>query len=200
MLNRVLLIDHYDSFTQLIKSYFEVLHATVKVVQSERLTDDACATLLKTFKPTHVLLSPGPGHPIDYPKTRRFILNYLNQYPMLGVCLGLQCMVEALGGRVVRAPSVCHGKVFDLHHAGEGLFKALPSPFDVTRYHSLIAEEETLPEVFECTAWTHDAAGGRVVMGIQYQNKALYGVQYHPEAALTAYGSHIFELFLNVLI
>jgi anthranilate synthase/aminodeoxychorismate synthase-like glutamine amidotransferase len=194
MSKRVLLIDHYDSFTQLIKSYFEVLGARVLVVQF-----DALASFnIEAFMPTHVVLSPGPGHPSDAPQTQAFILAHYQKYPMLGVCLGHQCLIEAFGGDVVQAAEICHGKVFKLHHTGQGLFRGIEAPFLVTRYHSLVASKTTLPEVLAVTAWTHDALGHSVIMGVQHRKQALFGVQYHPEAILTAHGSLIFERFLSV--
>lgn len=188
----VLLIDHHDSFTQLIKSYFEQLGARVTVVQHT----DKGLNHLEAFEPTRLVLSPGPGSPRAVSTTQDLIRKYYTQYPMLGICLGHQCMVEAFGGRVIEAQEIHHGKQSVIHHKNEGLFAGLPSTFLATRYHSLTAEEDTLPKHWKITAWTHDKAGVRVIMGIAHQNYPLFGVQYHPEAILTEQGMQVLHNFL----
>ncbi|MDX2346475.1 MAG: aminodeoxychorismate/anthranilate synthase component II [Legionella sp.] len=192
----VLLIDHYDSFTQLIKSYLEQLGAHVTVVQSDTLV----LQNIEALAPTHIVLSPGPGHPSEAPETQNFILKYYQKYPMLGVCLGHQCLITAFGGEVIEASEICHGKVFEMHHTGKGLFKGMTEPFLAARYHSLVVSSESLPTNWDITAWTYDAREKQVIMGVQHQKYALFGVQYHPEAILTAHGSLIFEHFLSVSI
>ncbi|MCH9756676.1 MAG: aminodeoxychorismate/anthranilate synthase component II [Gammaproteobacteria bacterium] len=190
----VLLIDHYDSFTQLIKAYFEQLGARVSVVQSDALA----LQKIEVLAPTHVVLSPGPGCPKAAPETQAFILEYYQKYPILGVCLGLQCLIEAFGGRVLEASDICHGKQVQISHLNEGLFQGIKVPFIGTRYHSLVASFEHLPKDWHVAAWTYDTGGCRVIMGIQHQKYPLFGVQYHPEAILTEQGIKVFENFLLI--
>lgn len=188
----VLLIDHHDSFSQTIKSYFEQLGVLVTVVQHT----DAALNQLEAFEPTRLVLSPGPGSPGEAYATQKLIQKYYKQYPMLGVCLGHQCLIEAFGGCVIQARDIHHGKQSVIHHAGEGLFSGLPSTFLATRYHSLIAEEHDLSNDWEITAWAHDEAGSRVVMGIEHRHYPLFGVQYHPEAVLTEQGMQLLINFM----
>ncbi|MDF1678406.1 MAG: aminodeoxychorismate/anthranilate synthase component II [Legionellaceae bacterium] len=186
----VVLVDHYDSFTQLIKSYFEKHHIQVSVLQF----DDVALQKLETLAPTHVVFSPGPGRPSQI--TQRIILEHYKTYPMLGVCLGHQCLIKAFGGKIVQAPEVCHGKQFHIYHTDEGLFHGIPQGFLATRYHSLTVAADCVPSDWVVTAWTNDTRGRKVVMGVQHQAYPLFGVQYHPEAILTEYGNPIFEQFV----
>ncbi len=186
----IVLIDHYDSFTQLIKSYFERRHLQVSVLQF----DDVALQKLEILAPTHVVFSPGPGRPSQV--TQRIILEHYKTYPMLGICLGHQCLIEAFGGSIVQASEICHGKQFKVYHTDDGLFHGIPQGFLATRYHSLAVEIDCVPSDWIVTAWTHDRQGGKVVMGVQHQAYSLFGVQYHPEAILTEYGKSIFEQFV----
>jgi anthranilate synthase/aminodeoxychorismate synthase-like glutamine amidotransferase len=188
----VLLIDHYDSFTQLIKACFLQLGARVSVVQSDVLLSQNLDALM----PTHVVLSPGPGSPGDAHATQAFILKHYEQYPMLGVCLGHQCLIEAFGGEVIETSEICHGKQSKIHHMGTGLFKQVPQSFDATRYHSLMTSFEGLPKGWQVIAWTYDKYSNRVIMGIEHETYPLFGVQYHPEAILTDQGQQVFKHFL----
>jgi len=188
----VLLIDHHDSFTQIIKSYFEQLGVSVTIVQHQ----DTALHHLDTFKPTCLVLSPGPGSPGEAYATQVLIQKYRMHYPMLGICLGHQCLVEALGGRVITASEIWHGKQAVIHHHGDGLFSGLPSTFLATRYHSLVVDEHDLSNDWRITAWTHDANGRRVIMGVAHQSYPLFGVQYHPEAVLTEHGMQVLRNFL----
>lgn len=188
----VLLIDHHDSFTQMIKSYFEQLGVGVTVVQHT----DTALHHLEDFKPTRVVLSPGPGSPREAYATQNLIKKYYQHYPMLGICLGHQCLIEAFGGRVIQAQEIYHGKQSIIHHDGEGLFTDLPTTFLATRYHSLIIDEHNLPHDWKITAWTHNAEGSRSVMGVAHQRYPLFGVQYHPEAVLTEHGMQVLRNFL----
>ena len=190
----VLLVDHHDSFTQLIKSYCEALGARVSVVQQ----DDAALQCLERLAPTHIILSPGPGHPSEACATQAMIRAYAGYYPMLGICLGHQCLIEAFGGKVVQAAYVCHGVQSEIYHTGQGLFTGMRRPFLGTRYHSLVACDKALPDVWEVAAWTYDAEGAHVIMGMQHRDYFMFGVQYHPEAILTEQGHRIFENFLEV--
>ena len=189
----VLLIDHHDSFTYLIKSYFEKLGASVTVVQHT----DAALNHLDLLKPTHLVFSPGPGSPREVYTTQELILKYYKHYPMLGVCLGHQCMIEAFGGRIIEAREIHHGMQSVIEHDGQGLFLDLPCSFLVTRYHSLIMDEHALPRDWKMTAWTYDKTGCCVIMGVAHRDYPLFGVQYHPEAILTEHGMHVLRNFLK---
>ena len=188
----LLLIDHHDSFTHIIKSYFEQLGVRVTLVQHT----DTALHHLEAFEPTRLVLSPGPGNPGEVYATQQLIQKYYKQYPILGICLGHQCLIEAFGGCVTQARDIHHGKQSVIHHDGEGLFKGLPSSFLATRYHSLVADEHELPKEWKVTACTHDEIGRRVVMGVAHQNYPLFGVQYHPEAVLTEQGMQVLINFL----
>tara|TARA_R110002126_G_scaffold291802_1_gene459155 strand:+ start:56425 stop:57108 length:684 start_codon:yes stop_codon:yes gene_type:complete len=190
----VLLIDHHDSFTYLIKSYFEQLGALVTVVQHT----DAALNNLEAFKPTCLVFSPGPGRPHDVSGTQMLIKKYYKHYPMLGICLGHQCLIEAFGGRVVQAQEIHHGKQALIYHDdGDGIFKGVPRSFLATRYHSLIVDEGAMPSDWKITAWTHDKMGCRVIMGVAHRDYPLFGVQYHPEAVLTEQGLQVLRNFLQ---
>ena len=189
----ILLVDHYDSFTQLIKAYFEVLGAKVSIVQSD---NHAALQHMNQLAPTHVVLSPGPGHPEDAKATRSFILKYYKQYPMLGICLGHQCLIQAFGGGIMQASEICHGKPFETYHTDQGIFQGMAQPFTAARYHSWLVSLDAVPERWHVTAWTYDKRGNRVVMGVQHETYPLFGVQYHPEAILTSEGKSLFECFL----
>ncbi|MDF1827533.1 MAG: aminodeoxychorismate/anthranilate synthase component II [Legionellaceae bacterium] len=188
----VLLIDHHDSFTYLIKSYFEQLGASVTVVQyTDTALDD-----LDAWNPTRLVLSPGPGSPREVYTTQQLILKHYKHYPMLGICLGHQCMIEAFGGRIIQAGEIHHGKQSVIEHDGQGLFLDLPRSFLATRYHSLVMDEHALPHDWKMTAWAYDKAGCRVVMGVAHCHYPLFGVQYHPEAILTEHGMQVLRNFL----
>lgn len=192
----LVLIDHHDSFTQLIKHYLEQLGAVVSIVQS----GDAVLEQVETLAPSGIILSPGPGTPEAAYPTQQFILNHYTQYPMLGICLGHQCLAAAFGGSVVQASEIFHGKTSEIHHRAKGLLRGLPTPFLATRYHSLLVSPMHLPCDWEVTAWTYDTKGQSIIMGMQHRQYPLFGVQYHPEAILTHNGCSIFERFIQLLI
>lgn len=188
----ILLIDHYDSFTETIKSYFEVLKAEVTLVRF----DDERLKRLETFSPTHIVLSPGPGAPHQVKPTIELIEAYHQHYPMLGICLGHQCMIDAFGGKVMQAKHVVHGKCSAIAHKQKGLFDGLNSPFTAARYHSLIGDMQSLPECLIPTAWTEDQ-GEQVLMGVQHRTLPIYGIQFHPEAILSHFGANLFSSFIQ---
>lgn len=190
---RLLLIDHYDSFTYTIKAYFETLGARTEVVQY----DDPRLLHLEQFAPTALVFSPGPGHPTEASSTVALIKKHYTYYPMLGVCLGMQCMAHAFDGKVIHAPEVMHGKQSLIDHDHTGIFQDVPQGFSATRYHSLMVDPLTLPAELRVTAWTHDASGARVIMGVAHMHYPLFGIQYHPEAVLTEHGYLLFRHFLN---
>ncbi|NCT57785.1 MAG: aminodeoxychorismate/anthranilate synthase component II [Legionella sp.] len=190
----VLLIDHYDSFTYLIKSYFEQLGASVTVVQYT----DTALNHLEAYQPTRLVLSPGPGSPGEVYTTQQLILKHYMHYPMLGICLGHQCMIEAFGGHVLQAQEIQHGKQIKIYHDGQDLFLNLPRSFLATRYHSWVVDEHDMPMDWKVTAWGYEHNGSRVVMGVAHRTYPLFGVQYHPEAILTEHGMHVLRNFLKI--
>ena len=187
---RVLLIDHYDSFTYTIKAYFDTLGARTQVVLYDALTVDQLAG----FAPDYLVLSPGPGHPRDVGQTQALLQHVGSKYPVLGICLGMQCLVECFGGRVIHAPEVMHGKQSCIEHDGTGLFQGIPDGFSATRYHSLMMDASSVPDCLRVTARTADAAN--VIMAIAHRDYPFYGVQYHPEAVLTEHGYRLLTNFL----
>lgn len=189
---RVILVDHYDSFTYTIKSYLEVLGAEVCVLYY----DDPKLTQLECLSPTHIVLSPGPGAPSDVWQTKALIKKIYKQYPILGVCLGHQCLIETFNGQVIPMDTVYHGKVSTIFHTGQGIFKGLKQQLNVARYHSLIVSKAHIPIDWELSAWSLDG-NEQVVMGVQHTEYPLFGVQYHPEAILTEAGYQIFSNFIN---
>jgi anthranilate synthase component 2 len=185
---RVLVIDNYDSFVYNLVQYLGELGAEPLVHRHDELTLDEIAAL----DPDAVLISPGPGRPEDAGLSNDVIRRFAGVRPILGVCLGHQCIGQVYGGEVVRAPAVMHGKTSLIHHSGEGVFAGLPDPFEATRYHSLVVERSSVPAELEVTAWTDDG----VVMGLRHRELAVEGVQFHPESILTASGHDLLRTFL----
>ena len=185
---RVLVIDNYDSFVYNLVQYLGELGAEPLVHRCDALTLEQIVEL----DPDAVLISPGPGRPEDAGVSNAVIEHFAGRRPVLGVCLGHQCIGQVYGGRVVRAPEIMHGKTSLVHHDGTGVFAGLPSPFEATRYHSLVVERETLPDVLQVTAWTDDG----VVMGLRHRELGVEGVQFHPESVLTARGHDLLRNFL----
>jgi anthranilate synthase component II len=189
----LLMVDNYDSFTYNLVLYLRELGAKVKVVRNDEWELDQ----VRALAPGYIVLSPGPCAPeqagISVPLVQRFA----GQVPILGICLGHQCIGSAFGGRVTAAMEVVHGKTSAIYHAGAGVFAALPSPFNATRYHSLAVDLETLPEDLEVTAWTRNSDGTAEVMGLRHKVWPIEGVQFHPEAILSEYGHDILKNFLK---
>jgi anthranilate synthase/aminodeoxychorismate synthase-like glutamine amidotransferase len=186
---RVLVIDNYDSFTYNLVQYLGELGAEPLVHRHDALTLDEIVEL----EPDAVLISPGPGTPDDAGVSNEVILRFAGHRPVLGVCLGHQCIGQVFGGRVVRAEHVMHGKTSLIHHNGEGVFAGLPNPFEATRYHSLVVERSSLPSALEITAETDDGT----IMGLRHRELAVEGVQFHPESVLTAVGHDLLASFLG---
>jgi anthranilate synthase component II len=187
----LLLIDNYDSFTWNLVHYFGELGAEVAVHRNDALTvQDAVA-----LRPAAIVLSPGPCDPaqagICLPLTRAAAAAGI---PLLGVCLGHQTIGEAFGGRVVRCHEIVHGKMGTMHHAGQGVFAGLPSPFQATRYHSLIVERDTLPDALEVTSWLADGT----IMGLRHKTLPIEGVQFHPESIASEHGHQLLRNFLTL--
>ncbi len=186
----IAVIDNYDSFTYNLVQYLGELGAEVCVFRNDEIT----ASDLDALAPSHIVISPGPGDPSDAGISRQVIRELGPRRPILGVCLGHQCIGEAFGGRVTRAGRLVHGKTSPIYHFGDGLFRGLPSPFDATRYHSLIVAEP-LPAELEVTAFTTEGE----VMGLRHRSYPVYGVQFHPESILTTGGKQILQNFLRLM-
>ncbi|RFF10572.1 aminodeoxychorismate synthase component 2 [Salmonella enterica] len=185
----ILLIDNYDSFTWNLYQYFCELGAEVQVRRNDALT----LAHIDALNPQKIVISPGPCTPNDAGISLAVIRHYAGRISMLGVCLGHQAMAQAFGASVVRAAKVMHGKTSPVTHNGQGVFRGLPSPLTVTRYHSLIVDPATLPECFEITAWSET----QEIMGIRHREWDLEGVQFHPESILSEQGHALLENFLR---
>ena len=182
-------IDNYDSFTYNLVQYFGELGAEPMVFRNDAMTLDELAAL----GPSRLVISPGPGDPADGGISNAAILRFSGQMPVLGVCLGHQCLGAVYGGAIRRAPRLMHGKTSRIYHHGDDLFDGIPSPFEATRYHSLIVEEP-LPDCLEVTAWTSEGE----VMGLRHKDFSTFGVQFHPESILTQHGKELLQNFLNM--
>lgn len=190
----ILMIDNYDSFTYNLVQYFGELGADVKVVRNDEITVDEIAALA----PEKIVLSPGPCTPTEAGVSIDTIKTFAGKIPLLGVCLGHQSIGQALGGKVIRAPFVMHGKTSPVYHNNTGVFAGLKNPFQATRYHSLVIEKETIPDCLEITAWTQNEDGSMAeIMGVKHKTLALEGVQFHPESILTEHGHDMLRNFLT---
>ena len=186
----VLVIDNYDSFTYNLVQYMGELGAVVEVYRN----DEIRVQEIVEIDPEKIVISPGPGTPHDAGVSVPLIRAVQGKIPLLGVCLGHQSIGEALGGEVVRAAEIMHGKTSWIHHDNGGIFRGIENPFVATRYHSLIVERKSLPDELTVRAWTEDG----VVMGMDCREKLLYGVQFHPESIMTSEGKHIIGNFLEL--
>ena len=186
---KLLLIDNYDSFTYNLVQAFLVLGADVRVFRNDAI-DIAAAQALA---PSHLCISPGPGTPYDAGISMEMIRAFAGRIPVLGVCLGHQSIVEVFGGKVVRAGRLMHGKTSLIHHDGRTVFAGLPLPCEVGRYHSLIAQPESLPAILEVTAKTPEGE----IMGVRHRDLTVEGVQFHPESVLSPDGPKLMENFLR---
>jgi len=185
----ILLIDNYDSFTYNLVQAFLVLGADVQVYRNDAITVPEALAL----NPTHLCISPGPGTPRDAGISMDMIRAFAGRVPVFGVCLGHQAIVEVFGGKVVRAGRLMHGKTSPVEHDGRGLFVGLPQPCEVGRYHSLIAQPESLPAVLRVSARTPEGE----IMGVRHRDLAVEGVQFHPESVLTPEGPQLLRNFLE---
>jgi anthranilate synthase component 2 len=184
----ILLIDNYDSFTWNLYQYLSELGATVEVVRNDQLS----VADIRTRRPERIVISPGPCTPAEAGISVPLIRELAGEVPIFGVCLGHQCIGEAFGGKVVRAPELVHGKTSLIYHHGQGVLAGLPNPFPAVRYHSLVIAREGLPEELEVTAWTSSG----LIMGVRHRSLPVEGVQFHPESVLTAVGK---DLLRNLL-
>lgn len=186
----ILLIDNYDSFTYNLYQYIAETGEEVIVKRNDEIDLEE----VKSLKPHGIVISPGPCGPSQAGISVKLIQRYYKDFPMLGVCLGHQCMAEAFGGKVIRARRILHGKTSLIYHDGKGIFEGIPNPFVATRYHSLIVDEKSLPEEITVTA----RAEPDEVMGIRHRNYPVEGVQFHPESILTVEGKKIIKNFLKI--
>ena len=184
----VLMIDNYDSFTYNLVQYLGELGAELEVHRSRKIGLD----VLDALKPERIVISPGPCTPREAGISNDVIKHFAGEVPILGVCLGHQCIGDVFGGEVVRADRLMHGKTSMIGHNGAELFKGLDNPFEATRYHSLIVKRETLPDCLEITAWTDQDE----IMGLRHKTLPVWGVQFHPESILTAAGKNLLANFL----
>ena len=187
---RMLLIDNYDSFTYNLVQAFAAQGARVMVYRNDAITVDEALAL----EPTHLVISPGPGRPEDAGVSLDMIAAFAGSIPVLGVCLGHQSLVQHFGGEIVRAERLMHGKTSMAKHDGKTIFEGLPQPFEVGRYHSLCAENESLPDVLELTAETDRGE----ILGVRHKTLPLEGVQFHPESVLTPEGERLMANFMRM--
>lgn len=192
----IFVLDNYDSFTyNLVQRLGEIDAALdIRVARNDQITLDE----IERLNPERIIISPGPGTPAEAGLSKGLIDRFAPRVPILGVCLGHQCLAEVYGGRVIRAGRMMHGKVSLIHHDGGGVFAGLPNPVTATRYHSLIVPEESLPAELMVCAWTEEPGRPREVMGLRHREYPLHGVQFHPESYLTQDGIHLLQNFLEL--
>ena len=187
---RMLLIDNYDSFTYNLVQAFAAHGADVRVYRNDAITVDEAAEI----GPTHLVISPGPGRPDDAGVSLAMIARFADELPILGVCLGHQCLVQHFGGEIVRADRLMHGKTSMARHDGRTIYEGLSQPFEVGRYHSLTAARPSLPDALELTAETEQGE----IMGVRHRELPLEGVQFHPESVLTPEGERLMTNFMRI--
>jgi anthranilate synthase/aminodeoxychorismate synthase-like glutamine amidotransferase len=186
----LLVIDNYDSFTYNLVQYFGELGADPQVKRNDAITPDE----VEKMKPQKIVISPGPGRPEEAGISMELIRKFGEKIPILGVCLGHQCMGEVYGGKVVRAGRLMHGKTSPIQHDGKGVFQGLPNPFEATRYHSLIVEKNSVPSCLEVCAETAEGE----IMGLRHREYPVHGVQFHPESILSKEGKDLLANFLKI--
>lgn len=185
----ILVIDNYDSFTYNLVQYIGTLQEDVQVYRNDKITVEA----IREMNPDKIIISPGPGRPEDAGISEEVVRDLGKNIPTFGICLGHQAIGHALGGDIIQAPSIMHGKTSKILHNGDTLFVQVPNPFDATRYHSLIVDRKTLPGTLKITAETDDG----VIMGLSHKEYPLKGVQFHPESIVTEYGMQIIKNFIE---
>jgi anthranilate synthase/aminodeoxychorismate synthase-like glutamine amidotransferase len=184
----ILIVDNYDSFTYNLVQYFGELGCAVMVKRNDAVSLDEISSL----RPTHICISPGPGRPAQAGLSNDIVREFSAHVPLLGVCLGHQCIGEVFGGKIVAAPRLLHGKTSQIQHNGSGVFANLPNPFTATRYHSLIVSPDSVPDCLDVTAQTSEGE----IMGLQHRDFPVHGVQFHPESILTAEGKKLLANFV----
>ena len=186
----ILLLDNYDSFTYNIYKYMSELGAEVKVIRNDKIS----LSEIKDLNPEKIVVSPGPCTPQKAGISNDVIKTFGENIPVLGVCLGHQCIGESFGGIVMGAGEIMHGKTSLIHHDGKGVFLGIPSPFMAIRYHSLVIQNETLPDELEVSAWTDNG----IIMGVRHKSLPVEGIQFHPESIMTEYGKELLSNFLKI--
>ena len=188
----ILMIDNYDSFTFNVVQYMLELGADVTVKRN----DEISIADIEAMQPDKIVVSPGPCTPNEAGISLAAVSHFAGKIPLLGICLGHQSIGQSFGGRVVRAKEVMHGKTSMIHHNGQGVFVGLDNPFEATRYHSLVVDQDSLPEALEVTAWTEVDGGPDAIMGLRHRELDVEGVQFHPESILTQSGHQLLNNFL----
>jgi anthranilate synthase/aminodeoxychorismate synthase-like glutamine amidotransferase len=186
----ILMLDNYDSFTYNLVQYLGELGADIRVARNDQIS----IAEIERLSPEKIVISPGPCTPREAGISCDVIRHFAGRVPLLGVCLGHQCIGEVFGGDIVRAPALFHGKTSLIYHDGRSIFRSLPRPFEATRYHSLVIRRETLPDCLELSAETDDG----VIMGVRHRELAIEGVQFHPESILTHEGKRLLANFLSL--
>ncbi len=186
----ILVIDNYDSFTYNLVQVMGEMGAELEVVRNDQITVDQ----IRSLSPSHIVISPGPGDPDDSGVSLEVLRQLGETTPILGVCLGHQCIGQVYGGVVMRAPRLMHGKTSLIYHQGDPMFDGMPNPFEATRYHSLIVDQATLPNCLYVTATTDQGE----IMGLRHKQFPVYGVQFHPESILTTHGPRLLRNFLEI--
>lgn len=185
----ILVIDNYDSFTYNLVQIVGTFNPNIKIVRNDKFTLND----IKDWRPTHIIISPGPGRPESAGLSVNIITRFGPEIPILGVCLGHQAITVAYGGKVIHSSEIVHGKTAEIIHDGSVLFGGLPNSFIATRYHSLVAERNSLPEILTITAHLENG----LIMGVKHRDYSVFGVQFHPESIATKYGSALIENFLR---
>ncbi len=191
----LLMIDNYDSFTYNLVQYFGELGEEILIYRNDKISIPE----IEALSPERIVISPGPCTPNEAGISLELVEHFKGKLPLLGVCLGHQSIGQAFGGRIVHAKEIMHGKTSEVHHNNHDVFAGLDNPFTATRYHSLVVEQETLPDCFEVTAWTQTEQGEvDEIMGVRHKEYAISGVQFHPESILTSYGHELLNNFLKI--
>lgn len=186
----ILMIDNYDSFTFNLVQYLGILGENIKVMRNDKISLDE----IKKMAPSRIVISPGPGRPVDAGMSKDIIRHFYKEIPILGVCLGHQCIGEVFGAEVINSGVVIHGKTSKIYHDGKSIFIGVENPFEAARYHSLILKKDTIPSSLEVTARTEDG----IIMGVRHKNYKLEGIQFHPESFLTPVGLKILKNFIDL--
>lgn len=191
----LIMIDNYDSFTYNVVQYLAELGADVEVYRNDEITIEA----IEEKQPEHIVISPGPCNPDKAGISLACIEAFAGKIPLLGICLGHQCIGQAFGGNIVRASQIMHGKTSEIHHRQKSVFKGLPETYTATRYHSLVIDKNSMPDCLEITAWTENEQGELdEIMGVQHKQYNVHGVQFHPESILTEHGHTLLKNFLTI--
>jgi anthranilate synthase/aminodeoxychorismate synthase-like glutamine amidotransferase len=191
----IFVLDNYDSFTYNLVQYLGELGAEPYV----RRNDELSLAEIEALNPEGIVISPGPGTPADAGVSVPLIRHFVDRLPVLGVCLGHQALGEAFGATIIRADRLMHGKTSPVEHTGEGIFAGISSPLIAMRYHSLVVDPKTVPDILGVTAWSGDRPRGSEIMGLQHRSRPTFGVQFHPESVGTAVGKQIIQNFLSIV-